>query len=114
MDPFEDCLAKGRLKKIEPDAERVARELDTAREEHTNEKTALVQLQAQLGAATRDGLTDDEREKHRRDLSSVIGRHLGRPFDTPPPTRASEPAPPGSPIGMPPPHLVGCGQGDGH
>ncbi|MFC1572393.1 hypothetical protein ACFL6M_02230 [Candidatus Eisenbacteria bacterium] len=33
MKPFEDCLKKGRLKKIEPDAERVAGELDTAKEE---------------------------------------------------------------------------------
>lgn len=33
VDPFEDCLAKGRLKKIEPDAERVAAELATAKEE---------------------------------------------------------------------------------
>jgi len=33
VDPFDDCVAKGRLKKIEPDAERVAKELDTAREE---------------------------------------------------------------------------------
>ncbi len=33
MDPFEDCVAKGRLKPIEPDAERVATELNRALEE---------------------------------------------------------------------------------
>jgi uncharacterized protein (UPF0332 family) len=33
MDAFEDCVGKGRLKKIEPDAELVARELGTAQEE---------------------------------------------------------------------------------
>jgi len=33
MNAFERCLAKGRLKKIEPDAERVAAELEKAREE---------------------------------------------------------------------------------
>ena len=33
MDPFEDCVAKGRLKQVEPDAERVATELSTAKEE---------------------------------------------------------------------------------
>ena len=33
MDPFEDCLKKGRLKQIEPDAERVAGELSAAKEE---------------------------------------------------------------------------------
>lgn len=33
MDPFEDCVKKGRLKAIEPDAERVASELERAREE---------------------------------------------------------------------------------
>ncbi len=33
VDPFEDCLKKGRLKQIEPDAERVAGELAAAREE---------------------------------------------------------------------------------
>jgi uncharacterized protein (UPF0332 family) len=33
VDPFDDCVAKGRLKKVEPDAEKIAAELDTAREE---------------------------------------------------------------------------------
>ncbi|MBD3237738.1 MAG: hypothetical protein GF330_13625, partial [Candidatus Eisenbacteria bacterium] len=35
MDPFEDCLVKGRLKKIDVDVERVASELQTAQEELT-------------------------------------------------------------------------------
>ena len=33
MDPFEDCIKKGRLKAMEPNAERVAKELDTAKDE---------------------------------------------------------------------------------
>lgn len=33
MNVFEDCLKKGRLKKIEPDIERAARELETAKGE---------------------------------------------------------------------------------
>ena len=33
MDAFEDCVVKGRLKKIDADVERVAQELTTAREE---------------------------------------------------------------------------------
>ncbi len=33
MGPFEDCVRKGRLKQTEPDAERIASELGTAKEE---------------------------------------------------------------------------------
>jgi uncharacterized protein (UPF0332 family) len=41
MKPFEDCVAKGRLKKIEPDIERVAHELETAKEELSRARTAF-------------------------------------------------------------------------
>jgi uncharacterized protein (UPF0332 family) len=39
---FESCLAKGRLKQIEPDAERVAKELETAKEELERARTAFI------------------------------------------------------------------------
>jgi uncharacterized protein (UPF0332 family) len=42
VDPFEDCLAKGRLKKIDVDVERVAAELETAREELTRARACYV------------------------------------------------------------------------
>ncbi len=42
MKPFESCLAKGRLKQVEPDAERVAKELETAKEELERARTAFV------------------------------------------------------------------------
>lgn len=42
MDPFEDCLTKGRLKKIEVDVERVAAELETARDELTRARSCYV------------------------------------------------------------------------
>ncbi len=42
MNTFESCLAKGRLKQIEPDAERVAKELETAKEELERARTAFV------------------------------------------------------------------------
>ena len=45
---------------------------------------------------------------HARDASSLIARHLERPFDAGPPTRSAEPAPPGSPIGDGGPGLGGC------
>ncbi len=40
MDPFEDCLAKGRLKEVETDPEKIAAELDTAREELARARSA--------------------------------------------------------------------------
>jgi hypothetical protein len=45
---------------------------------------------------------------HARELRSLITRHLERPFDTAPPVRASDPPPPGDPIGVAP--LACCGQ----
>ncbi|MCK4305021.1 MAG: hypothetical protein KAY24_12355 [Candidatus Eisenbacteria sp.] len=42
MDPFDDCLRKGRLKKVEPDAERVASELATAKEELERARTCYI------------------------------------------------------------------------
>jgi uncharacterized protein (UPF0332 family) len=42
MDPFDDCIKKGRIKKIEPDIERVARELETARGELERGRTAYL------------------------------------------------------------------------
>lgn len=40
MAPFDDCLTKGRLKKIEPDVNLVARELQTAKEEMERARTS--------------------------------------------------------------------------
>jgi hypothetical protein len=57
---------------------------------------------------------------HGQDLASLITRHLERPFDEPAPLRATEPTPPGSPIGgggggdldwLMPGHLCGCSHG---
>ncbi len=67
---------------------------------------------------------------HAEELASLIRRHLERPFDRPAPLRATEPVPPGSPIGggwapgadagtsspitspwVPPPHLCECSHG---
>lgn len=47
-------------------------------------------------AARADGLRSPE---HAAALSSMIARHLERGFQSGPPTRAADPAPPGSPIG---------------
>jgi uncharacterized protein (UPF0332 family) len=41
MAAFEDCLAKGRLKKIEPDIEKVAHELATAKEELERARSSI-------------------------------------------------------------------------
>ncbi len=41
MNPFDDCVAKGRLKKVEPDIERVARELATAQDELQRARTSF-------------------------------------------------------------------------
>ncbi len=42
VDPFEQCLARGRLKAIEPDAELIASELNTALEEFERARTCFV------------------------------------------------------------------------
>lgn len=42
MKAFENCLARGRLKAIEPDAERVGRELEKAREELERARAAFL------------------------------------------------------------------------
>ncbi len=42
MDPFEDCLSKGRLKRIRPDAELIAAELAVARGEFERARASYV------------------------------------------------------------------------
>lgn len=78
-----------------------------------NAALAAIAEDAVVGAA---GSTD----WHAAELRSLIVRHLDRPFGEAPPLRATEPTPPGSPIGMvgggghalvPPGHLCGCGGG---
>ncbi|MBD3337375.1 MAG: HEPN domain-containing protein [Candidatus Eisenbacteria bacterium] len=43
MDPFEDCLKKGRLKAIEPDLEDIKKELRTAEDELTRARTCFAE-----------------------------------------------------------------------
>lgn len=42
MDVFEDCVAKGRLKQIEVDVERIASELSTAKDELTRARACYI------------------------------------------------------------------------